>query len=35
MVDAIEDDEIKAEKEEAVFVWRGKFYKWSAFKCVS
>jgi len=26
MVDAIEDDEIKAEKEEAVFVWRGKFY---------
>lgn len=25
MVDAIEDDEIKAEKEEAVFVWRGMF----------
>ncbi len=35
MVDAIEDDEIKAEKEEAVFVWRGRFYMWPAVKCVS
>jgi len=35
MVDAIQDEEIKAEKEEAVFVWRGKFYMWPAVKCVS